>query len=177
MKIAIPLFGHRVAPRFDCSQRLCLASIENQAIAERQWLVVRGMSTSEKIKLLSALGVEILICGGIDPQSVRQLSVDGIRLFAWVTGEAEDALQYLLAGKMDSGLMLGPGGRCQGRWRLRGAGPKNGCKNDQRQAMSGNSGAKSNGGRCCRGSPPHNAQKIVKRGKKVKKGGDLNAEI
>lgn len=120
VKIAIPLFERRVSPRFDWAQDFLLASVENGDIVKRQDLSASGWSRQERVKRLSELGVDTLICGGIDRFSARMLSFYRVRIYSWVTGMAEDALGSFLKGELESGTMVGSGGRPRGRWRFRG---------------------------------------------------------
>ncbi|HIJ57899.1 MAG TPA: NifB/NifX family molybdenum-iron cluster-binding protein [Deltaproteobacteria bacterium] len=118
VKIAIPLFDQRVSPRFDCAQDFLLASVENGDIVKRRELSASGWNCRERVKKLSELGVDTLICGGIDKLSERMLIAHRVRTYTWVTGMAEDALNSYLRGELESYTMVGSGGRLRGRWRF-----------------------------------------------------------
>lgn len=119
MKIAIPLFGTRVSPRFDYAHIFLVLEVENGRILQRQNLLVQESTPVEKIRRLAELEVDTFICNGIDRCSQRQLVCREIKVFSWITGEAEDVLRCFLDGKLESCMMMGPGGRCCGRWRFR----------------------------------------------------------
>jgi predicted Fe-Mo cluster-binding NifX family protein len=120
MKIAIPLFGNRISPRFDCAQEFLIGVAVDGVVLERQELPAEGLSALARVGKLLELGVDTLICGGIDRISDQQLRRHGIRIYAWVTGEVEDALTCFLSGKLEPAIMVGSGGRCRGRWRFKG---------------------------------------------------------
>jgi len=120
VKIAIPLFGTRISPRFDCSQTFLVIEVEHGQSVQKQKVLVCESSPIKRIRNLAVLQIDILICGGIDAFSERQLYLHGIRVFSWITGEAEDVLCCFLEGKLESGMMMGADGRCCGRWRFRG---------------------------------------------------------
>ena len=120
MKIAIPLFNSRIAPRFDCAHDFLLAVAENGEVIEHEELSATRWTPSERVEKLNDLSVDIVICGGIDNVSARRLNFYRVRVYSWVTGRAEDALQSLIRGELESGIMVGPGGRRRGRWRFRG---------------------------------------------------------
>ena len=120
MKIAIPLFDRRIAPRFDCAQDFLLAVAENGEVIEHEELSATRWTPLERVEKLKDLNVDIVICGGIDNVSARRLNFYRVRIYSWVTGEAEDALQSLIRGELEPGIMVGPGGRRRGRWRFRG---------------------------------------------------------
>jgi len=119
MKIAIPLFNKRISPRFDCAQGFLLAVAQNGEVIEHEEVSASRWTPLDRVEKLSDLEVDTLICGGIDKDSARRLIYYGVRIYSWVTGMAEDALQSLLKGELEPAIMVGPGGRRRGRWRFR----------------------------------------------------------
>lgn len=119
MKIAIPLFGTRIAPRFDCFCGFLVVTARNGEVISQEELPAGPWTRLEKIRKLTELGVDTLVCGGIDRASERHLSHSGVMIYSWITGEAEDALICLLRGELESNIMMGPGGHRRGRWRFK----------------------------------------------------------
>ena len=119
MRIAIPVFNRRISPRFDCAGNFLFATIEKGEIVERLKLSSSQWTQRQRVEKLQELGVDILICGGIDKPSERLLRFCGIRVYIWVTGMAEDALRSFLRGELKPGTMVGAGGRSRGRWKFR----------------------------------------------------------
>ncbi len=117
-KIAIALFGSRVSPRFDCAPAFRVVETDDGKILNAEDISAEKWNVWDRIKKLSELGVETLICGGIDCFCAQQISRGGIRIYSWITGEADDALSCLLRGELESGFMMAPGGRCRGRWQF-----------------------------------------------------------
>ena len=133
-KIAIALFGSRVSPRFDCAPRFRFVELDNGTINSSREVYTENFNAAERISKLRELGVTTLICGGIDMVSAGQLDYHGVKIYSWITGQADDALECLLQGKLQPGFMLAAGGRCCGRWRFRqgrGAGPGSGSGNSR----------------------------------------------
>lgn len=118
MKVAIAIFGTRVSPRFDCAPGFEILDIADGEILSKTVVPAENMTVAERIKKLAEVGVETFICGGIDAWSKHELERIAIKTYSWVTGEAEDALACLLKGQLESGIMMGPGGCCCGRWQL-----------------------------------------------------------
>lgn len=118
MKLAIPLFGKRISPRFDCATELLLITIENKEALKREKLLWRGLHAYERITELIKMGVDMLICGAIDGFSHTLLAQKGIKVYSWVTGEAENAIELFLKGHLQPGMILMPDGK-SGRWRFR----------------------------------------------------------
>jgi len=112
MKIAIPTFATRVSPRFDCAQSVLVVTIDEGGTPERQELAAGDWAPHERINRLLELGVNTIICGGIDRWSVASLQSAGVTIYGWVTGEVEDALCALLKGDLDAEAAIGGSGRC-----------------------------------------------------------------
>ena len=141
-KIAIPLFNERISPRFDCAQSFLLVETEDRGIVESEEVQIGLLSTMDKVGKLSDLRVDTFICGGIDEVSARRLVHKGIRIYAWITGMARDALISFLNGELESGIMVGAGGHRQGRWRLSGKGSNRGEGRRKSGAGRGRGGGK-----------------------------------
>lgn len=100
MKVAVPTFGKRVSPRFDCAMTILLATIQDGKIAARKELDASSWAPHERINRLRALGVEAVVCGGIDRWSVESLRSEGIRLYGWLAGTVEETLAALIRGEL-----------------------------------------------------------------------------
>jgi len=118
MKIAIPVFHSKISPRFDEAQEFVLLETEGASIISKENFSTKGWSTIERMKQLVSLGVETLICGGIDRGSLQYLSFNGIKIYSWVTAEVDDAIDCYMKNKMRPGLILGENGRLKGRWQF-----------------------------------------------------------
>ncbi len=118
-KIAIALFGSRVSPRFDCAPEFKLVELDKGQTNSSHDIPAQNLNAAQRVSKLKEFNITDLICGGIDMVSAGQLDYHGVKIYSWITGEAEDALECLLQGKLQSGFMLTAGGRCCGRWRLR----------------------------------------------------------
>jgi predicted Fe-Mo cluster-binding NifX family protein len=108
MKIAIPTFGSRVSPRFDCAPSLLLFTVENEKVIERGEAHLAHLGPWQRMEKLKELNVEVLICGGIDGYSARLLAFNQIQLIAWVAGEVEEAIKCYLRGNLRPGAALRP---------------------------------------------------------------------
>ena len=100
MKIAVPVFGSRVSPRFDCAQVFLVLTADEGNDLQRQELVATNWAPHERINRLMELGVNTVICGGIDWWSAQSLRSAGIIVYSSVTGDVEEALNALLRGEM-----------------------------------------------------------------------------
>ncbi len=104
MKIAIPLFGNRISPRFDYSPELWIITVENFEVIQQEKLPVANLNLPQRLSQLTSMGVNHLICGGIDGYCLNHLGRNGIDVLNNVVGEAEVAFQLFLEGKLYSGI-------------------------------------------------------------------------
>jgi len=93
--------------------------IKDGTVTDRRTVPMPDSGPFQRAQGLVDLGVEVLICGGIDGLSQNEFAGRGVLVVGWVTGEAGDALEAFARGELEPGVMMGPGGRCRGRWRFR----------------------------------------------------------
>ncbi len=115
MKIAIPTFGTRVSPRFDCAQEIAIVTVREGGLSERLELATSDWPSHVRIHRLLELGVDTVICGGIDRWTTMALQSAGVTVYGWVAGEVRDALAALLNGDLDDEAAVQGGGRCRCR--------------------------------------------------------------
>jgi predicted Fe-Mo cluster-binding NifX family protein len=122
MIVAVPIFSSRVSPRLDCSPEMLLATVKEGRIVAREMAQVNGRNPLARINWLCRQGVQVVICGGLSRFSLRMLMDRGVRVFPGVAGDVDDALRMFLAGRLQAGLFIGPGGRGRRCRRRRGSG-------------------------------------------------------
>ena len=99
MRAAIPVFGSRVSPRFDCGTALLVADIHNGEVVTTEQLVNGATNALQRIGQLRELGVEVVVCGAITGFVLRHLAANGIRVYSGVFCEAGEALAALARGE------------------------------------------------------------------------------
>ena len=115
MKTAIATFATRVSPRFDCAESILVVTTDEHEPSVRQELSTSDWGPQERINRLLELGVDTVICGGIDRLSAASLQSAGVTIYGWVAGEAEEALAALLQGDLDREAAMGGAGHCRCR--------------------------------------------------------------
>jgi predicted Fe-Mo cluster-binding NifX family protein len=100
VKIAVPIFGSRVSPRFDCAQAFLLVTADERTPWQRQQVAAANWAPHERVNRLMELGVHAVICGGIDCWSAESLRSGGILVCNSITGDVDEALDSLLRGGM-----------------------------------------------------------------------------
>lgn len=99
MKIAIPLFKERVSPHFGSSSKILLLETNGTMICQETIQNVGGDSPMEIARRLVDLGVEKVICGGIQYHYKDWLIRKGVAVVDNQRGMAKEVIQYLLRSK------------------------------------------------------------------------------
>jgi predicted Fe-Mo cluster-binding NifX family protein len=103
MKVAIPLFGTRISPRFDFSPEMLIITVEKKEAVDREKLPIAHLNLPQRLDQLAFNGVSKIICGGIDGFCLEQLGSRGIHVVPNVVGEAELAFDLFLKGRLRPG--------------------------------------------------------------------------
>jgi predicted Fe-Mo cluster-binding NifX family protein len=115
MKLAIPLYGTRVSPRFGYSQRIMIVDLDDRQEARRKTFEVRRYFPEQIPEVLWKEGVEIVISGGMNHYFQNLFRSQGIQVIWGIIGEVEEVLAAFIAGRLTPGM-----GCChQGRRRRR----------------------------------------------------------
>ncbi len=100
MRLAIPIFGSRVSPRFDCSQKILLVDVQNGTVVNKNEVDASEWHPLSHIGELHNLKPDIVICGGICNRDYYRLSNHGIRIIPSVFGEVEEVIKSFLKGDL-----------------------------------------------------------------------------
>ncbi len=111
MKIAIPLFGNRISPRFDFSPEVWIITVENGEVVNQKKIPMTNLNLPQRLEQLASNEVKHVICGGIDGFCLSQLGTKGITVLHNIAGEAEVIFNLFLKGR------LRPGFCCERRGR------------------------------------------------------------
>lgn len=102
MKIAVTYEEGQVFQHFGHSKQFKIYTVENGAVQDGAVVDTNGSGHSALAGFLVGRGVEALICGGIGMGARNALAEAGIRLYAGVTGPADEAAAALAAGTLQS---------------------------------------------------------------------------
>jgi predicted Fe-Mo cluster-binding NifX family protein len=101
-KIAVPLFGERIAPRFDTALKVLFITIEDGKIAEEEEITLVGVHPLRMSHWFKEEGVDIVICAAIDVMCSRTIVENDIQLFCRIVGPAREAVSAYLNGNLNS---------------------------------------------------------------------------
>lgn len=97
MKIAVALFGERVSPHFSTAPELLVLVCEGGRIRCSWKAGLQGFPTRQRVVRLVSLGVDVLVCGGIERATQMELERRGIRVFPNLAGDPLKAVEPLVA--------------------------------------------------------------------------------
>ena len=100
MKIAIPYQNGQVFPHFGHAPQFKFYTIESGMILHTEVVETAGSGHSAVTAFLMRGGVDTLICGSIGAGAQTAVAGANIRLYAGVSGDADQAVLALLAGKL-----------------------------------------------------------------------------
>jgi len=107
MKILITAQGDFVAPRFDLTAEVVIATVESGVLAGKPRTIIMDRPSPEDLSnLIMEEGISMVICGGIEERQYQFLTWKKIRVIDFVIGDHESALNRFLAGELQSGDML-----------------------------------------------------------------------
>jgi len=109
MKVAMPLFGERISPRFDVCPEIWIIELSNGEVMNQEKWPMESFNLQQRLDHLASKGVDKIICGGIDSFCIDHLGNMGIDVIDNVAGEARKVLNLFMRGG------LRPGFYCNGK--------------------------------------------------------------
>ena len=100
MKIAVTYENGEIFQHFGHTSQFKIYEVENGTITNAYILDTNGSGHGALALLLAENDISILICGGIGGGAQMALAQAGIQLFGGVSGDADDAVNALVAGKL-----------------------------------------------------------------------------
>ena len=100
MKIAVTYEAGMIFQHFGHTAQFKIYEIEKDCVASSQIVDTDGHGHGALAGFLKAQGVSVLICGGIGGGAQMALADAGIQLFGGVSGDADEAVEALLAGEL-----------------------------------------------------------------------------
>lgn len=101
MKIAVTYENGQIYQHFGHTEQFKLYAIEENKLISAEIIDTNGSGHGALAGLLSSLGVDVLICGGIGGGAQMALAQAGIKLFGGVQGDADKAVESFISGKLN----------------------------------------------------------------------------
>jgi predicted Fe-Mo cluster-binding NifX family protein len=96
IKVAVPLFKDRVSPHFGASSKMLLVTVEHGIIQSEATWDVGGESPMEIARRLASMGIQYILCGGIQRTYKDWLIRNGITVMENQRGIAMGVIKKLL---------------------------------------------------------------------------------
>ncbi len=114
MKIAAAVWNGRISPVFDVAGRVLVLEVEGGQRRGHQEEPLPE-SPASKTERLAELHVDTLVCGAISRPLAGMLAMRGIRVIAFIAGDADEVIRAYLGGELQGPMFAMPG--CCGRRR------------------------------------------------------------
>ena len=101
MKIAVTYANGMIFQHFGHTQQFKIYEVQDSRIISSEVFDTNGSGHGALAGFLSALNVDVLICGGIGGGAQMALANAGIKLYGGVSGYADDAVEAFLAGELE----------------------------------------------------------------------------
>jgi len=101
MKIAVTYNAGQIFQHFGHTEQFKIYDVEDGKIVTSGVIDTNGSGHGALAGLLAALGVEVLICGGIGGGAQMALKEANIKLFGGVKGEADKAVECFIKGELE----------------------------------------------------------------------------
>jgi len=119
-KVAVPLFGRFVAPRFCFAQEVLVATVKAGKVISSEVRQVMGPERfARQLMDLHRLGVRVLLCGGFNRRFMPLAEQLGMTILWGLMGPAQDVVDRYVAGALSANEWNGrrPGRRGRHGWR------------------------------------------------------------
>lgn len=101
MRIAVTYDNGNIFQHFGHTEQFKVYNVEDGKITEAKVVDTNGAGHGALAGVLSAIGADVLICGGIGGGAQMALAEAGVKLYGGVNGSADDAVNAFLAEKLD----------------------------------------------------------------------------
>lgn len=101
MKIAVTYENGEIFQHFGRTEQFKLYEVTDNAVVSSKVVGTNGSGHGALAGLLSGLGVDTLICGGIGAGAQNALAAAGIKLYGGASGGADAAVDALLNGTLE----------------------------------------------------------------------------
>lgn len=100
MRIAVTYENGNIFQHFGHTEQFKVYDVEDGKVTSSEAVSTNGSGHGALVGVLSALRVDVLICGGIGGGAQMALQQAGIKLYGGVSGSADKAVEALLAGAL-----------------------------------------------------------------------------
>jgi len=100
MRIAVTYENGQIFQHFGHTEQFKVYDVEDGKIVSKNIVDTEGQGHGALAGLLTVIGADILICGGIGGGAQMALAEAGIKLYGGVSGSCDDAVEAYLANNL-----------------------------------------------------------------------------
>ena len=100
MKIAVTYQDGEIFQHFGHTEQVVIYDVSDGKVVSKTVIGTNGSGHGALAGLLHDMGVDVLICGGIGGGAQTALAEAGIKLYGGASGNADEAVNALLSGKL-----------------------------------------------------------------------------
>ena len=100
MRIAVTYENGNIFQHFGHTEQFKVYDVQDGKIVAAQVVDTNGSGHGALAGVLTALNADVLICGGIGGGAQMALAAAGIQLFGGVSGNADEAVQAFIEGRL-----------------------------------------------------------------------------
>ena len=101
MRIAVTYENGQIFQHFGHTEQFKIYDVHDGKIISSNVVDTNGSGHGALSGMLSALGVDVLICGGIGGGAQMALAQAGIKLYGGVSGDADKAIEAFVSGNLN----------------------------------------------------------------------------
>jgi len=120
MKIAVPIYGSRIAPRLSLAKEALIVEFQARTETSRERVHIAHLHPMQLPDFLASKGVTKVVAAGGDRYLQELLRLRNIDVIWGINGDADDVIVFYLGGGLQLGMGLCPPARGRRRRRFRG---------------------------------------------------------
>lgn len=101
MRIAVTYENGQIFQHFGHTEQFKVYDVQDGKVAKAEVVDTNGSGHGALAGVLNAMNVDALICGGIGGGAREALAAAGIKLYGGASGEADKAVEALIAGSLE----------------------------------------------------------------------------
>ena len=109
MKIALPIWDHRISPVFDVARHVLVAEVGTRQLRLQRCRPLPEGDPATRVQSLADWEVDVLICGAISQAFEGLLKSRGVSVISGVRGEVAAVVEAYLDGRLDDAEFAMPG--------------------------------------------------------------------
>jgi len=92
MKTAFSIWQNRIAPVFDVSTTILIRETDRAVLVSEKTISLPSASALDRVSLLAANNVDILVCGAVSKDTALMLEAFNIKYCPFIAGAVDDVI-------------------------------------------------------------------------------------